>query len=285
MSVEKHTNKNWSGYIGIFIGVVGLFLTIFFNIKSVKVREPIFVVDSNRVVVVDFEHISSSPIKVVRKNNSEINGNINSVNLYFWNNGKLSIKPENILMPLKISLSGNNVEILNYKILKISRDITKIKLTRSVSVPMKTLDLDFKVLEENDGFVVQVIYLGGADVKFTMQGLIEDFRGEFGVENIKKSYILRSMFDKLSGFLVGLLLGIFVVSILGGYLKISEKFRFLEYINFAIGILVGLFFLVMGIYGGVIAPYKTAKSNISDYIIKNSPSTINLNFSSNQERK
>jgi len=96
------------------------------------------------------------------------------------------------------------VEILNYKILKLSRGVTKIKLARNVSDPTKILDLDFKVLEEKDGFSAQIIYVGDEDVKFSMQGLIEGVGGKLGVENVKKGYILKSMFDKLSVFIVGI---------------------------------------------------------------------------------
>ncbi|MCK4936860.1 MAG: hypothetical protein KAR84_08410, partial [Elusimicrobiales bacterium] len=115
------------------------------------------------------------------------------------------------------------------------------------------------------------------------QGLIEGVGGELGVENVKKGYILKSIFDKLSVVIVGLFFGVFLVSIFGVYLKASEKFKFLEYVNFGIGILGVLFVLASCIYVGIIAPYKAAKSNVSGYIIKNLPSSINPNIGSNQK--
>ena len=165
---------NWLGLVGILLGVVGLYGTYYFYHLSNEAREPVFVIDPDRTEIVSAQRIANAPIKVLRRNGTQITGDLYAVRFYFWNAGKRPIMGPEVLDTLQIVLQDPGVEILDYKVLKVSRPVARVHVVRSMSTgPLKTLTVTFSILEQNDGLSGQLIYEGGRTAPLVMAGTIE----------------------------------------------------------------------------------------------------------------
>ena len=110
----------------LVFGVVAVTIFIYFYNPTAE-RVPTLLVDPVRTTIINSTEFSSSSLKVMKNDNNLIKGDVTALRVYFWNAGKQSIKPENILQPLILSLNDVGGEILDYKILKVSRpDLVKI---------------------------------------------------------------------------------------------------------------------------------------------------------------
>jgi len=171
--VDPFINENWLGLLGILIGVIGLVACFYVYNLSKSTREPVFLVDPTRTEIIDSERFSETPLQIIRPNGDEIKGDITSALFYFWNKGKKPIKFADILEPISIHLRDDKGEILDYKILKISRKITHLKIERNLSNPKSSLVVSFNILEQNDGMTCQLIYKGKPTAVFSISGTIE----------------------------------------------------------------------------------------------------------------
>jgi hypothetical protein len=158
------------GIFGAMIGVAGVLLSIYLYIITQKERQPIFLLDNeSRAVIVSNNKTSESSLVVKRRDGKLINADVNIAKFYFWNNGEIPIKQENILKKILISIDGES-EILSYKILDSTRGIVGESLKPNDS---RSLSLSFKILERGDGISGQVIYSGNKDASIKTSGIIE----------------------------------------------------------------------------------------------------------------
>jgi hypothetical protein len=162
-------------FIGLLWGMYALWI-------GDKTRVPTFIVDPAMVNVVDKDAFEG--LTLFDANGKKITTDISSVRFYFFNAGDEPIKPEHVLAPLKIVSDDGRSKILDYRILKISRRETGIKLgevDKGTAVLSNdslltgisnVLDLDFKILEKNDGFSGQILYAGEGGLTLNMLGTI-----------------------------------------------------------------------------------------------------------------
>jgi hypothetical protein len=176
--------KDWTGKLGLLCGVVGIIIAIY-AYNPVPQRVPNLVVDPVRTTIINSKMFPGSSLKVIRGDNVVVKDDVTALRFYFWNSGKQSIKPDNILQSLSMSLNDANAEILDYKVLKVSRpDVIKIRLTPSDNNPSRELLLTFNILEENDGFTCQIIYAGNPSAELETSGVIEGVRRINGNETV-----------------------------------------------------------------------------------------------------
>ena len=84
--------------------------------------------------------------------------------------GKLPIRREDILSPITICL-GANARILECSVVKVSRDSTGVNLA-NIDQTGGRANIDWRILEANDGGVLQIIYTGDTAVEATFSGEI-----------------------------------------------------------------------------------------------------------------
>jgi len=166
--------RQYLPYISLVVGLTGLSLGIYYHSQAVKVREPLYYV-GNRATIVDGSVSTPSPIKVLY--NGKPVGESESViatTVYFWNTGKQPIKPDDLLEPISIQLGGSS-EILETRLLRVTRDVTEFassnKQENSESAK-HVVPISFRILEQNDGGAIQIIYAGKADAPITVAGTI-----------------------------------------------------------------------------------------------------------------
>ena len=104
-----------------FIAPISLGLAIYYHYQSVQERVPTFYVSPTRARIVDTSVPAPPQLQVLYKA-KDLNANVSATVVYFWNDGKLPIKAEDVLEPLKIELDPA-CEIIDARILKISRPI------------------------------------------------------------------------------------------------------------------------------------------------------------------
>lgn len=179
----------------IVSSVISIVITIVFGYYFIyvgeKQREPTFYIDPVKTMIIDRENAGDAPIQLLKTNQDTIESDVISAYVYFFNQGMETIKRENVYAPLKIKVDSG--EILYHKIIRVARPVTGIKINRDTLD--QSLAIDFVALENDDGFVAQIIYEGKMNSKIFLEGGIDgakSFKTE--LTSIDPIYVLISLF-------------------------------------------------------------------------------------------
>lgn len=180
----------------IISSVISIAITIVFGYYFLYVgekhREPTFYVDPVRTMIIDKTNAADAPLQLLKPNHDTINADVSSVYFYFFNQGLETIKRENVYSTLKVKLD-TGTEILYYKILKTSRRVTGIDVSKDTID--NSLAINFNALEKDDGFVGQIIYEGPKEAQLWMEGGIDgvhEFKSE--LVSVSPTYLLAALF-------------------------------------------------------------------------------------------
>jgi len=158
----------------IVSSIISIAITIVFGYYFLYIgnreRKPTFYLDPTRTVILDKGHAANAPLQLLKSNGDTIRSDVTSVYFYFFNQGAETIKRENVYEPLRIVLR-DKAEILDFKLLKVARLVSGIKLTRDSAA--NSLAINFKALEKDDGLVGQIIFEGKKNTVITLEGGIE----------------------------------------------------------------------------------------------------------------
>ena len=123
----------------------------------------------------------------------DIKGDVTAAQVAIWNDGTESIRPENVLSPVCILLHPS-VTILEAKIRKVSRGV----IGAAVNVSRLTdgvVPVTWKILEHNDGAVIQLIFAGSTETDIAVDGIVE---GQPTVLHVKPSHKIHSPTEQLA---------------------------------------------------------------------------------------
>lgn len=218
MDLKKIITQNWISIPATIIAIVSLTYAVYAHRKSTYEREPIFWSDTTTQVL-DADRISETPIKVIkREDNSEIISNLFITKFSFWNNGRKPIKKTHILEDLRITVDDPASEIIDFKILKTSRNLIDFQLMRDQTSPDRALIIDFRILEKNDGITGQVMYIGKSRSSLTISGAIEEVKAiekknqetqaRVSEKKTAISFLIATAFGSIS--FIGLIIYIFI---------------------------------------------------------------------------
>ena len=160
------------GLVGLVIGLAGIGLSYYSHIHSKVEREPCLVTTKNFPIFASPKGLVSSNFAFITKsNNKEITKNVYVQENSFWNKGSLAIKNENILDKLHLVYNKNDVEIIEVFVLEVSRpNIIKAFVKR---ISPNVINFGFNILEKNDGFKIQIIYISNKKQQVGLTGSIE----------------------------------------------------------------------------------------------------------------
>jgi hypothetical protein len=150
------------------IGVVSLVLGIYFGVISLRSRELSYQVNRTKTAIV--KSGQSSDLHILYKGQN-IASDVTGLQVVVWNHGKESIRSENILTPLTLTTSPK-VPILEARIKQVNRSVTQVALDTSQSAN-GSLGMSWKILEHNDGAVLQLIVAGPTSVTVKAEGVVE----------------------------------------------------------------------------------------------------------------
>lgn len=155
--------------IAIASVILGAWVSWYFYSLSLPTRIPTFLVDPSRAVLAG----GSPDITIQYKGKPIRQRAVNVVRVYFWNAGNTDITKTDILEPLTITVSDS--EILDAKTLKVSRELTFISLDVQKD-QQNTAELDFDILESNDGAALQITYAGPVNAELEFHGATKGAR-------------------------------------------------------------------------------------------------------------
>lgn len=152
------------GFISFIVGVIGIILFI----ASTKSPDLVYYVDSARATIVRVNQ--SSKIRV------EIDGkvakkNITAAQIVIWNDGEEPIRKENLLSPFFIKTGPLN-PIIEANIQKETREVVGLRLDKS-KVSEGLLGVNWTILEQNDGAIIQLVYYGDDQISITASATVE----------------------------------------------------------------------------------------------------------------
>jgi hypothetical protein len=155
--------------IGIVLAVgAAWYFSWYFYKASLPTRIPSYLVDPVRAALAGGSGADTSDITILYKGSSIGKKAVNVVRVYFWNAGNTPITKAEILDPYAITISPDS-EILEAKTLKVSRDLTFITCDPD-EYKRNTANVNFDVLESNDGAALQITYAGPSDAKLEFHG-------------------------------------------------------------------------------------------------------------------
>lgn len=145
--INSHPLFGISGWV---VGIIS-FIIIFLPSEQ---RELTYAVNP---VTTSIVKVGESSVLKIDHAGKVITNNINAVQIAIWNAGKLPIKRDEILEPVRLIVT--NAQILEATARKISRSATGLKLGAS-RLESGVIDIEWNILEHGDGLSVQVIYSG-----------------------------------------------------------------------------------------------------------------------------
>lgn len=103
---------------------------------------------------------------------AKIDSTVTTLQMAIWNRGSLPVKREHIQNPILVKTADNS-PILEASILKMSREtILDINLNTD-DMAHGVIKINWEILEQNDGAVIQITYIGDLNTKFVVSGDIE----------------------------------------------------------------------------------------------------------------
>lgn len=129
-----------------------------------------------------------------------VSGNVTAAQIAIWNAGREPIKAEDILTPILLS-TPTNAPILEIISINISRNVIGLILT-STNPPSSIIGLGWKILEHNDGALIQIVYAGATETPINLEGTIV---GQQSPRLTSASAEKMSLGGKIFAFIFGLL--------------------------------------------------------------------------------
>jgi len=189
------TRKNYITLItliSLIATLISIILAIYFFNQATKERKPVLLIDLTKTRIIETKRLSEAPLKIIRSNGEELLNDVSAIRIKFWNKGKLSIKPEDILKPITVMIDNPECEILDFAIQTTSREIVKPVINRSEENPKKIIELSFDILDYNDYFSFQIIFAGDPLAEFVSSGYIEGVPYEI---KLKRTSLILSDID------------------------------------------------------------------------------------------
>jgi hypothetical protein len=156
-------------FLSLLIGIVGVCLALYFYSETRQQRDPVYYI-GERATIIDASAKALSPIQVLYNGRLVTSTNVMAAVVYLWNDGKVPIRPDDVLEPLAIEL-GPSAEILESRVLHSSRPVVRFA-SNSSDAEKSSIPLSFFILEKNDGAAIQIIYAGKPDTPITMKGIV-----------------------------------------------------------------------------------------------------------------
>jgi hypothetical protein len=164
----RRFSNPWVGVLGTVFTIVGVGLAIYFYFGGARTRRLTYSVNPVKTIVVKAGEAST--LRVLH-GDQEIKGDITAAQVAIWNDGTESIRPENVLSPVRILLHPP-VPILEAKIRKVSREVIGAALDTS-RLSDGVVPVTWKILEHNDGAVIPLIFAGPTETDIAVEGTVE----------------------------------------------------------------------------------------------------------------
>lgn len=207
--------------IGIISMVVGIVSLTLFYLEVKSKRELNYYCHPVKATVV--KSGQTSALEVICKN-EKIESDVTAAQVAIWNNGKKSIKRDDILETITL-YTEPKTPIIEAVVRKQTREVIDLSIDRS-SIKEGFIPINWHILEHNDGGIIQIIFAGSPDVEILAKGIIE---GQKSIKQIKYSRKVKSPTEQIKSEFLETRLSAFVFLFLAIILIVS--FFFLKRFN------------------------------------------------------
>lgn len=255
-------SKEHIGYVVAILSVIASgVISWYFYDKSQEYRLPVYYIEPFSSVVFKADENKEFPFKVTSSDGKPILKSIYLTTHYFWNKGKKPILESDILETLKVKFltEDDNLEIVSVSISKFSR---RVVACSSKQVDKNEFELSYKVMENNDGCAIDILFLGEDNHKVEVTGTIigvDDFEvsSQTREEYFKKLHWYSSYIRYFPGLVVVIPFSIILVL----YLKTKNLSKFKFWSDFFVYILfVSQIYFLVEIYSSSPVFYATTES-------------------------
>lgn len=161
----------WSGWIGIIIGAIGIFLSIYFYLKSKRVKRPYCLTFTHSIT--SASTVSVTDLEILYR--GEPVQNLSVTKFVFWNAGSETINksdvPDNT--PFRIGVTGNSV-LLNHSLEFLKNPSNSVTFLENDAG--KSLLVQFDYFDRNDGFVLELLHTANSDKSVEVVGIFKGAR-------------------------------------------------------------------------------------------------------------
>jgi hypothetical protein len=206
--------KNAFNAISLLVGILGIMSSYYFYTISIKVKEPVIVEKSNtQIFSSDFSDTNRFAL-IDESTGLKVTSSVFFQEVTVWNKGKEIIRKSDVLSPINISYT-NDVKIIDVSIVASTRpDIVRASYHKNKN----SLDLNFNIMEQNDGFNVQVLYTskekGIANISGDIAGVEKFYTfGDLTSDNI---------FFGVGKFVMWLFLGVVGLFVIAGFMHVCD---------------------------------------------------------------
>ncbi|MFM9989758.1 hypothetical protein [Flavobacterium sp.] len=169
--------------IFFILSIVSIILAFIFYFKSIRNKKPIYNIETNRLVSNNLTSLSKIEIKY---NNSPVS-NLSVTKIALWNNGKESIRRNDIASsdPIIIKTKDN---VLLYDFEVVYEKAVNVIVVEKESE--NSLKISFEFLDFNDGVVLNIYHSGNRSDNIKISGTL------IGSEKISQAVIKDYISDK-----------------------------------------------------------------------------------------
>lgn len=161
----KHPLLSISGW---FLSALSIPLSLYLFVKATPTRELAILEPAVRSV---FVNRNLPPALDVRVNAAKVTEqDVFAAQFAVWNNGNQSIRPENVLEAVEL-LAPETGRIIDAQFLRKSRDVCGLSV--QIDAEGKAAKLEWKILEPDDGAIVQLLIVGRREDHVNTNGVIE----------------------------------------------------------------------------------------------------------------
>jgi hypothetical protein len=168
---RRLTPWNKVGFWGSIASLFAIPLAVYFYVESQRARKLAWAEQGIRTIV--FDPLDTTSF-TVSHGDSVIKDRIMAVNVAVWNAGNEAIRTDNVLENVSLSLDPPG-EVLEARIRQTKRDVSHFSVGRE-GWERGNVPLSWKILEDGDGAVIQVIYVGEKFATVKLNGTIEGQR-------------------------------------------------------------------------------------------------------------
>jgi len=174
--VQRAFRNPYVGMTGWLATVVSVPLAISLFIAGQEAPDLTYFVQPDRASLVAAG--DTSDLRITYKGR-DLAKNVSAAQIVIWNAGKRPIRHEDILTPYLISLTESH-PVVTAKIVKVTNPVTEFRID-DANILKGQVGIEWRVLEKNDGAIIQIIYEGDTDVPIQVAGIaigqrLVDFR-------------------------------------------------------------------------------------------------------------
>jgi xanthosine utilization system XapX-like protein len=160
-------------WVGLIVGLVGTLATIGSFIYAVYWRdhpELTYAVAATRARIVVAGQASALRVS---HGETAITTDVTAAQIAFWNGGRRAVESSDVLQPVRL-LTDPRVPILEARWRHTSREVCALGIDRSLAAAEGELHIPFRILEPQDGGVLQIIYAGSPEVRIRLVGVVRN---------------------------------------------------------------------------------------------------------------